>query len=136
MNSGARSMWSQTKVRKLSVSECLRLIVRAEFADGEIVSRGIRLLAIFCLALLSFGGQTNQTSPSDEAARGYIRAALEARSNGDFDAEAGAWRGAYIEAVTQKNPDGAFLALSSLDVLFKDNERPLERLAILRSGVD
>jgi hypothetical protein len=94
------------------------------------------VLVSVCLAVCVFAGQTNQPTGSEEALRGYIRNALEARSNGDFDAEAAAWRAAYVESVNLKNPDSQFQAMSALDALFKDNDRPMERLAILRSGSD
>jgi tetratricopeptide (TPR) repeat protein len=88
------------------------------------------------LAVAAFAGQTNQPTGSEEALRGYVRTAFEARSNNDFDAEVSAWRAAYVEATNLKNADGMFQAMTSLDGLFKDNERPLERLAVLRSGAD
>jgi len=88
------------------------------------------------VAVFAFAGQTNQTTGSEETLRGYIRTALEARSNSDFDAEVSAWRAAYVEAVNLKNADSVFQSTSALDTLFKDNERPMERVAILRSGSD
>lgn len=95
-----------------------------------------RHLALLLLAGVALVGQTNSSSGSEEALRGYIRAALDAQSNGDFDSEVSGWRAAYVESNSMKSPDGLFQAMSSLDTLFKDNARPLERVAILKSGAD
>jgi tetratricopeptide (TPR) repeat protein len=84
---------------------------------------------------------SGQNSPpggggSEEALRGFVRAGLEARASGDSDAEVTAWRSAYVESLELRNPDSAYQSLAALDTYFKDNDKPMERLAVWRGGVE
>jgi hypothetical protein len=73
---------------------------------------------------------------TDEALRAHLKTAREAHDASDFDAEVTAWRSAYMEAVNLKNPDALFQIVNAMDQMFKENDRPLERVATLKSGGD
>lgn len=90
-----------------------------------------------CIVTVAVAVQANgQESGSEEALRKQIKAAYEARENSDVDAEVLAWRSAYLEAFNLKLPDPMYQTMAALDQLFKDNDRPMERIATLRSGSD
>jgi tetratricopeptide (TPR) repeat protein len=73
---------------------------------------------------------------TEEALRVHLKTAREAHDASDFDSEVTAWRSAYMEAVGLKNPDALFQIVMAMDQMFKENDRPLERTATLKSGGD
>lgn len=95
-----------------------------------------RIVAICTLAAAAAVAQNATETGSEEALRNQFRAAYEARDNSDADAEILAWRSAYLEAFNLKQADPLYQSLMALDQLFKDNDRPLERITALRSGGD
>ncbi len=98
------------------------------------MGKGNLVLASWTLAIFVAAGQTNTVNGSEETLRNFIKNALEAHSNGDFDAEITAWRGAYVEAVNLRSSDSLFQTVTAMDQLFKENDRPMERVSTLKSG--
>jgi hypothetical protein len=92
--------------------------------------------AILLVAAITATGQSTTPPSPEDSLRNHIKAALEAHENSDFDAEITGWRSAYVESVNLKSLDHMFQATMAMDQLFKENDRPLERVAALRSGAD
>lgn len=84
--------------------------------------------------------QQDAASPSSQATESNLKrliaAAQEAHQNQEMELEITNWRTAFMVAVTLRNVEATYISSLGLEQVFKENSRPLERVAALRSGVN
>ena len=106
-----------------------------------------KILIVFTLALACSvaSGQapaTGTTAPpastvaSEENVKKAIQAAQEAHDNQESDEEILQWRTAFVMSAQLHLAETTYVSSLGLEQAFKDSNRPMERVASLRSGVN
>lgn len=92
-------------------------------------------VSVSLLALMPWAyAQTEAAPPTEEAFRKHLRAAREARESGEPEDEVVALRTAYVIAVQLQLTDGIYQSTMALDQTFKESDKPMERVGVLRAG--
>jgi hypothetical protein len=73
--------------------------------------------------------------PNEENLKKAIQAAQEAHDNQELEDEITQWRTAFVMATQIHSVEAIYVSALGLEACFKDDNRSLERIAALRSGV-